>query len=108
MFPWCFAKMSLKCQGNLHQSCSLRTHLAHQKVKQILSTPVADRPSMHLPENNFQRIILILEASFSSLNDGAQALCVAQLMDKEEVDGSECVSKKCLNEMPHVGLCISN
>lgn len=76
--------------------------LPTKKVKQILSTSVAGRPSMHLPENNFQS--LILEVPFISWVMHKSALCVAQLMGEEEVDGSECVSKnvqmKCLVYAP--------
>lgn len=67
----CFHGVLPKCHLNA-SAIFIRVALSElilptKKEKQILSTSVAGRPSMHLPENDFQRFILILEAPFSSL-----------------------------------------
>lgn len=67
--------------------------LPTKKKKKISSTSVAGILSWHLPENNFLSFIFILETTFNYWVINMLALCVMQLISKEEVDSSESVSK---------------
>lgn len=79
----CFHSVLPKCHLNT-RTIFIRVSVSElilptKKVKKILSTSVAGKPSMHLPENNFQSFIFILEAPF-----GSWVMHKSALMGEEE------------------------
>lgn len=86
-------KCHLNARANLVGVALSELILPTEKMKSILSASVAGTLGLRLPEHNFLRFIFILETTFNYWVINVLALCLAQLVDEEEVDSSEHVSK---------------